>query len=140
MEFKYVRIQGRELDSRTKYAKGIFSMCWNLIQNDVMDDEDAGLFREIDSWVADVLPYPEQCMNRENVVCFFKTENYREMEKMLRPAMWLLERYSHPYYVVYTNTPGEIIYEDKYQVVVKVDDILGDIEEQQSWTEGEAND
>jgi hypothetical protein len=25
------------------YAKGIFSMCWGLIQNDVMDEEDADL-------------------------------------------------------------------------------------------------
>jgi hypothetical protein len=43
------------------------------------------------------------------------------MLKMIRPALWLLEKYNHPYFVVYTNTPGEIIYEDKYQVVVKTD-------------------
>ena len=29
--------------------------------------------------------------------------------------MWLLERYDHAYYVVYTNFPGEIVYEDEYQ-------------------------
>ena len=32
------------------YAKGVFSMCWQLVQNDVMEEEDADLFREIDSW------------------------------------------------------------------------------------------
>ena len=41
---------------------------------------------------------------------------------MIRPAMWLLDRYKHPYFVVYTNYPGEIVYEDKYQVAVKVED------------------
>ena len=42
------------------------------------------------------------------------------MLKMITPAMWLLERYNHPFYVVYTNDPGEIVYEDDYQVAVKV--------------------
>ena len=46
MKFKYVRIQGRELAENTQYAKGIFSMCWKLIHNDVMEEEDADLFRE----------------------------------------------------------------------------------------------
>ncbi len=120
MHFKYVRIQGQELAANTMYAKGVFSMCWQLIQDDVMDEEDAGLFREIDDWFAENLPWPPQCMNQEKVVCFFKTENSDEMMKMIRPALWLLERYHHPFYVVYTNTPGEIVYEDKYQVCVKV--------------------
>ena len=39
---------------------------------------------------------------------------------MIRPALWLLEKYNHPYFLVYTNTPGEIVYEDKFQIVVKV--------------------
>ena len=56
LSFKYVRIQGKELARNTMYAKGIFSMCWQLIQQDVMDQEDADLFREIDGWFADPRP------------------------------------------------------------------------------------
>ena len=134
MKFKYVRIQGKELAINTKYAKGIFSMCWQLIQNDVMDEEDADLFREIDSWFSEVLPYPPQCLNREKVVCFFKTENADEMMKMIHPAMWLLQKYNHPFYVVYTNFPGEIVYEDEYQVVAKVDDVVTIEGLQESWS------
>ena len=48
MEFKYIRIQGQELAENTMYPKGIFSMCWQMIQNDVMDQEDADLYKEID--------------------------------------------------------------------------------------------
>ncbi len=137
MKFKYVRIQGRELAENTRYAKGVFSMCWQLIQNNVMDEEDADLFREIDAWFADVLPYPPQCKNREKVVCFFKTENSQEMMRYIQPAMWLLERYHHPFYVVYTNTPGEIVYEDEYQVVVKVEDEVLIEPLQESWSPDE---
>lgn len=133
--FKYMRIQGKELAKNTRQPKGIFSMCWDLVQKEKMDRDDAALYREIDDWIAEILPYPPQCMNRENVICFFKTENSEEMMKRIMPAMWLLERYNHPFYVVYTNFPGEIIYEDQYQVAVKVDDMVP-VEEslQKSWT------
>ncbi|MBQ7627368.1 MAG: hypothetical protein IJS85_00315 [Clostridiales bacterium] len=134
VNYKYVRIQGQELAENTMYAKGIFSMCWQLIQNDVMEEEDVGLFKEIDSWFAENLPWPDQCKNRELVVCFFKTENTEEMMKMIRPALWLLEKYNHPYFLVYTNTPGEIVYEDQYQVAVKVSGNLQIEPVQPSWS------
>ena len=134
LQFKYVRIQGKELARNTMHAKGVFSMCWQLIQDDVMIGEDADLYREIDSWFAEHLPWPEPCKRQESVVCWFKTENADEMMKMIRPALWLLERYDHPYYLVYTNTPGEIVYEDQYQVAAKVDGFLQIDELQESWS------
>ena len=132
--YKYVRIQGQELAANTMYAKGIFSMCWQLIQNDVMDGEDQDLFREIDSWFAEELPWPDPCKRQEKVVCFFKTENTEEMMKMIRPALWLLEKYNHPYFLVFTNSPGEIVYEDKYQIAVKVSGTLKIEPVQESWS------
>ena len=134
LQFKFVRIQGKELARNTMYAKGVFSMCWGLIQQDVMEPEDADLFREIDGWFAENLPWPPQCKNRESVVCWFKTENSAEMMKMIRPALWLLERYHHPYFLVYTNSPGEIVYEDQYQIVAKTDGVLQIDEPQPSWS------
>ena len=134
MEFKYMRIQGQELAENTMYAKGVFSMCWQLVQNDEMEEEDAELFKEIDSWFADVLPFPPQCKSQEKVVCFFKMENSEEMLRMIRPALWLLDRYHHPYYLVFTNTPGEIVYEDKYQVAVRVSGELQIDRLQNSWS------
>ncbi|MBE5970140.1 MAG: hypothetical protein E7242_07895 [Lachnospiraceae bacterium] len=134
MKFKYVRIQGREKAVNTNWGKGIFSMCMQMIQDEVMDEEDRDLFLEIDKWFSEILPYPPQCKNQEKVICYFKTENTEEMMKLINPAMWLLERYNHPYYVVYTNFPGEIVYEDEFQVVVKVDDneVIEDL--QPSWS------
>lgn len=132
--FRYVRVQGKELAENTMFAKGVFSMCWQMIQQDIMEEEDAELFQEIDDWFAEYLPWPEPCKRQEPVVCWFKTENAQEMMRMIRPAMWLLEKYDHPYYVVYTNTPGEIVYEDKYQIVAKTDGFLQIDPVQTSWT------
>ena len=134
MQFKYVRIQGTELAKNTMYNKGVFSMCWQLIQNDEMIEEDADLYREIDDRFAEHLPWPPQCKNQEPVVCWFKTENSEEMMKMIRPALWLLEQYNHPYFLVYTNTPGEIVYEDQYQIAARVDGVLKIDELQESWS------
>jgi len=121
--YKYVRIQGRDIISNTLTGRGVFSMCMEMIRNNVMDEEDEGLYMEIDSWFSENLPWPEPCKKQEAVVCYFKTENAEEMLKWMKPALWLLDRYKQPYYLVYTNTPGEIVYEDKYQIVAKTDDI-----------------
>ena len=134
MEYKYLRIQGLELAENTMYNKGVFSMCWQLVQNDVMEKEDAELFVEIDDWFRQELPFPPQCKGQEKVVCFFKTENSDMMIKMIRPALWLLEKYEHPYFLVYTNTPGEIVYEDQYQVAVRVPGKIVIEKTQESWS------
>ena len=48
-------------------------------------------------------------------------ENTKEMLNMIYPALWLLDRYHHPFFFVYTNTlPGKVVYEDEYQVAVEV--------------------
>ena len=52
----------------------------------------------------------------------------------MRPILWLLDKYKHPYYVVYTNTPGKIVYEDKYQIAVEVSGELKIDKLQKSWS------
>ena len=43
------------------------------------------------------------------------------MYEKLKPAIVLLDKYNKPYDVVYTNFIGEIVYEDKWQVAVRVE-------------------
>lgn len=123
-DYKYLRIQGRNLVTNTLTGKGIFGLCMEMVREKKMVQEDEDLYMEIDSWYAEHLPWPEPCKRQEPVVCYFKTENTGEMLKLIKPILWLLNRYNVPYYLVYTNTPGEIVYEDQYQIVAKVDDIV----------------
>ena len=134
MDFKYLRIQGQEYAENTMWQKGVFSMCMKMLEDEVMEQEDADLFLELNDWFAHELPWPEPCKNQEKVICWFKVENADIMMKMMKPVMWLLDRYHHPYYLVYTNYPGEIVYEDKYQVAVKVPGNLKIEELQESWS------
>ena len=117
---KYMRIQGREESYITKYPKGIFSLCWNLIRDDILTSEEKELFISIDNWFKDNLPEPELCVNHEKVITFFKCESTQEMYEKLKPAIVLLDKYNKPYDVVYTNFIGEIVYEDKWQVGIIV--------------------
>lgn len=121
MDFKYMRIQGRETSWITKYPKGIFGMCWRMNMDGMMSKEDEALFRNIDEWFRENLPEPEPCKNGEKVITFFKTETTEEMRNKIGPAMQLLDKYEHPYDVVYTNYVGTIIYEDEWQVAVQVE-------------------
>ena len=134
IKFRYCRIQGKELAANTKTGKGIFSMLNQMVTDGTMEEEDVGLFREIDSWFAEELPWPPQCQRQEKVVCYFKTENTQMMMKMINPLFWLLERYKHPYYVIYTNFPGEIVYEDDFQIVVKADEDVVIEDVQKNWS------
>lgn len=122
-KYKYARIQGRDIVENTLMGRGIFSLCMELVRNKKLEQEDEDLYMEIDSWFAENLPWPEPCKKQEKVICYFKVSEDNEMLKYIKPTLWILDRYNIPYYLVMTNTPGEIVYEDDYQVVAKVDDI-----------------
>lgn len=121
MEYKYMRIQGRETSYITKYPKGIFSLCWNLIKDGQLTNEEKELFISIDGWFKDNLPEPEPCTNHERVITFFKCGSTLEMIEKLKPAIALLDRHQKPYDVVYTNFMGTIVYEDNWQIAVQVE-------------------
>lgn len=120
--YKYMRIQGRDDSYITKYPKGVFSLCWNLIKNKVLTEEEEKMFISIDEWFKDNLPEPDPCKNHEMVITFFKCESTEHMIKHLKPAVDLLDKYNIPYDVVYTNFVGTIVYEDNWQVAVSVKD------------------
>ena len=120
--YKYMRIQGREDSYITKYPKGIFSLCWNLIKDGILTEEEKSLFISIDDWFKENLPEPEPCVNHEKVITFFKCGSSDEMYEKLKPAIALLDKYDKPYDIVYTNFVGKIVYEDDWQIAVRVED------------------
>ncbi len=122
MKYKYMRIQGREDSFITKYPKGVFSLCWNLIRDGILTEDEKNLFISIDEWFKGNLPEPEQCVKQEKVITFFKCENTEKMYSKLEPAMALLDKYGKSYDVVYTNFVGTIVYEDDWQIAVGVED------------------
>ena len=102
MEFRYIRIQGRELSYVTKTPKDIFAMCWRMIYDGVMNAEDAERFKAVNQWFEENLPNPEVCLSGDQaVITYFKSETAQEMLRQIEPAMKLLDQYNHPFDVVY---------------------------------------
>ena len=120
--YQYMRIQGRENSYITKYPKGVFSLCWNLVRDQVLTAEEEQLFVSIDAWFKEHLPEPEPCKNHEQVITFFKCGSTGHMMTRLEPALTLLKKYQKPFDVVYTDFVGTVIYEDDWQIAVAVRD------------------
>lgn len=123
-DYKYLRIQGREIAEYTNYFNGVFGIFRDFEKKHVMTDEDRELYREVVHFFEEELPWPPMCNEKKRVICFFKTENSREMMKYMKPLLWLLKRYNHPFDIVLTDFPGNIIYEDEYQIVVTIDELI----------------
>ena len=56
----------------TIYFKGIFGMCWRLVLDGKMSEDDANQFKAVERWFADNLPEPEQCKNQEKSYNLFQ--------------------------------------------------------------------
>ena len=97
-------------------------MCWRMIYDGKMEKSDAELFEKINEWFEQNLPNPEVCQSGDQaVITYFKTESTKEMIAQLEPALELLEKYNHPYDIVHTNFVGNIVYEDEYQIAVRIE-------------------
>ncbi|MCL2421165.1 MAG: GNAT family N-acetyltransferase [Defluviitaleaceae bacterium] len=130
VEMKYVRIQGRENAYRTGKPVGIFSAVWRLQRAGLLTDEEKAVFHEIDQvWFQENLPNPPFYDDNEpgKPITWFKTATAMHMVAKLAPLMDMMEKYSKPYDVVYTNFPGRVVYEDEWQVAVYNDNTSGQI-------------
>ncbi len=121
MTAKYVRIQARDCAWVTGYPRGVFGICWRLIREGRLSPEDEQLFRDTDKWFREYLPEPKPCKNGEKVITFFKTEAAGEMLAKLAPVLEMLDRIAFPYDIVYTNAVGTAVYEDEWQIAVRVE-------------------
>ena len=130
--FKYVRIQGRETAYMTGKPVGIFAAVSRLERAGVLTAEERAVYHEIDKvWFEKNLPNPPFYDDDKpgKPITWFKTGAAGFMIEKLRPLMDILEKYSYPFDMVYTNFPGRIVYEDEWQIAVLDDDTSGCIAE-----------
>ena len=121
---KYIRIQGRKTAYRTGMPVGIFAAVHRLQQAGLLTDEEKAVYHEIDQvWFQENLPNPPFYDDDKpgKPITWFKTATAGFMVGKLQPLIDVLEKYSKPYDIVYTNFPGIIVYEDEWQVAVYSD-------------------
>jgi hypothetical protein len=119
---KYVRIQSREMAYLTGKPAGIFTAVYRLQRMGKLTPEEEEIYHEIDQvWFQKHLPNPPFYDDDKpgKPITWFKTATTGHMLDKLAPLMAMLDKYSVAYDVVYTNAPGEVVYEDEFQVAAK---------------------
>ncbi len=120
---KYVRIQAR-YTGKTGKPVGLFAANWHIMRAGLFTEEDKELFLKTDEWFNDNLSNPPfysenaDLNNPQKAITYFKTAAISKYEDKIFILTGLLEKYNTPYDVVFTNSVGEIIYEDDYQAAV----------------------
>lgn len=106
---------------KTGKPVGIFGACHHLKRAGKLSPEEAKVFEDIDAWYTEVLPEPPfyKDGNPRKAITWFKdTDEVRSLVQKLNPLVDLLTKYGVEHTTSRTADPGEIIYEDAFQVAV----------------------
>jgi hypothetical protein len=116
----YFRIQSRH-HGRTGKPVGIFGSCHHLVRNGAFTPEECATFAAIDAWFTEHLPEPPfyQLGNPDNAITWFKHGRVDHFLERLTPLLALLRKRAMPFDTIFTDFPGEIIYEDPYQIATR---------------------
>jgi len=121
---KYMRVQAR-YTGKTGKPVGMFAANWHIMMAERFSPEDKDLFLRTEDWFNENLPNPPfydkenpEKNNPQKAITYFKTETIQKYEEKILILIGLLDKYGVYYDVVYTNSVGEVIYEDDYQIAV----------------------
>jgi hypothetical protein len=127
---KYYRVHTKENAYITGQPRGIFTAVWKLVEEGVMNEKEVETYWKNKAYFEKVLPVPPfyEQGNPEGAVTWFKDNAqgndiyeqmtfYREMAKKYGTRL---------YKSVSNEIPGEVIYEDDFQIAVK--NVRDDIE------------
>ncbi|MFI6826740.1 HAD family hydrolase [Kribbella sp. NPDC050241] len=115
----YLRVQAR-YRGRLGVEVGLFVAVDHLRRAGRLTDEQVALYLDIDDWFLEYLPEPGFYAdgNTAGAVTWFKTPLPAEMQTRVDRLCAVLAAHDVPFDVVHSDRPGEVIYEDAYQIGV----------------------
>ena len=117
----FLRFEIEETDLDSGRKMGLFSAMGELVQDGILYDYEIELEQEIYSWFKKNLKVPRvQASNsayysRPDAISWFKSSAVEHIDKMRQYAQ-LLDAHGVLVLQVKTERPGNIVYEDKYQI------------------------
>jgi hypothetical protein len=96
----------------------VFVAVDHLRRADLLSEEEEEIYFEIDDWFNDNLPNPPfyNDGNEVGAITWFKSGSGDAMLTRLRPLTRILDDHGVAWVICDCNDPGEIIYEDQFQV------------------------
>lgn len=120
---KYYRIHIADIAYITQQPRGIFTAVWKLVDDKTMNEEEIKEYwknREYFEEVLPVPPYYEQG-NPEGAITWFKdNKKGNDIYKQMTFYRTMAKKYGVQLYKSEVDEiPGEVIYEDEFQIAVK---------------------
>lgn len=116
---KYFRFCTDYQSPYTAQPYGIFIAVWHLIRDRKVTEDDAAIYWQTRTWFENNLPIPPyyEHGNPQKAVTWFK-ESAMESHIVKKVNIYrdIATRYGTSIRLVSSESPGEIIYEDDYQV------------------------
>ncbi|MBO4697640.1 MAG: hypothetical protein J5643_10265 [Lachnospiraceae bacterium] len=119
---RYYRVHTTDIAYLTQQPRGVFTAIWKLVEEKTMNEEEIAEYWRNRKYFEEVLPVPPyyETGNTQGAVTWFKDTPegnriwnemtfYRQMAEKYGMKLYISER---------TELPGEVIYEDDFQVAV----------------------
>ena len=120
---KYYRVHTAEMAWLTKQPRGIFTAVWKLIEAGVTTEEETAEYWRNRKYFEEALPLPPyyEQGNPDGAVTWFKdTEKGNEIWQQMTFYRDMGDKYDVQFYISECiDIPGEVIYEDEFQIAVK---------------------
>lgn len=116
----YLRLQARYNSKVTGKPCGLFAVVHHLKDKGVLSDDEQALLFEIKVWFVENLPTPPfyDNGNADGAITWFKASSKECMIERLLPLKEIAERHCVTIDLVESDSPGQIVYEDQYQIGV----------------------
>ena len=122
-ELKYYRIHTKDIAYITQQPRGIFIAIWKLVESKTMNENEIKEYWKNREYFEKVLPVPPfyENGNPEKAVTWFKdTPEGNDIYKQMSFYRDMAKKYNLELYMSECDfVPGEIIYEDSFQIAVK---------------------
>ena len=120
---KYFRVHEADIAYMTQQPRGIFAVVGKLVDNKVTTEEEAAEYWKNREYFEKVLPVPPfyEQGNPEGAVTWFKdTEEGKRIYEEMTFYREIATKYGVKLYISECcELPGEVVYEDAYQLAVK---------------------
>ena len=122
---RYYRIHTGDIAYMTKRPRGIFTAVWRLVDSKMLTEEEEKEYWRNREYFEEVLPVPPfyQDNNPDGAITWFKdTPEGDGIWKQMTFYRDMCGKYGVKLYISECETvPGELVYEDAYQIAVKGD-------------------
>ncbi len=120
---KYYRVHTADIAYMTQQPRGIFTAIFKLVETKTMDDEEIKEYWKNREYFEKVLPVPPfyDQGNPDKAITWFKdTEQGNDIFRQMTFYRRMADKYGLKLYLSECEElPGEVIYEDDFQIAVK---------------------